>query len=253
MIYITGDTHREQDIYKINPDDGFERGKHLTQDDYVIICGDFGCVWDGGKGDDFWLDWLDSLPWTTCFIDGNHENFNILNQYPVQDWHGGKIHRIRDKIVHLMRGEIFDIDGMHFFTFGGAISHDAEYRTENVNWWKAELPVQSEIENAWQNLQRYNNKVDVVLSHDVFEAHPYSKLFPIHLEKYGPEYVNIQSFLQEIETKVEYDYWFHGHYHKDIWFRTPSNKPCLCLFESVIEFDSFIDNLPNIPMAQNLE
>ncbi len=104
MIYFTGDTHREQDVAKINPDDKFPKGKELTSDDYLIVMGDFGFVYDGGKGDKFWLDWLESLPWTTCFIDGNHENFDLLNQYPQEQWHGGQIHRIRSNIVHLMRG-----------------------------------------------------------------------------------------------------------------------------------------------------
>ena len=48
MIYITGDIHREQDIHKINPRE-FTVGNSLTENDYVIICGDFGCVWDGNK------------------------------------------------------------------------------------------------------------------------------------------------------------------------------------------------------------
>ena len=39
MIYITGDIHREQDIHKINPRE-FTVGNTLTENDYVIICGD---------------------------------------------------------------------------------------------------------------------------------------------------------------------------------------------------------------------
>ena len=110
MIYITGDIHREQDIHKINPRE-FIVGETLTEEDYVIICGDFGCIWDGSTGDNFWLKWLDSLPWNTLFIDGNHENFDVLNTYPVEEYKGGKVHRIRSKIFHLRRGEVFDIDG----------------------------------------------------------------------------------------------------------------------------------------------
>ena len=118
MIYITGDIHREQDIHKINPRE-FTVGDTLTENDYVIICGDFGCVWDGSTGDNFWLKWLDSLPWNTLFIDGNHENFDVLNTYPIEEYKGGKVHRIRSKVFHLMRGEVFDIDGYKFFTMGG--------------------------------------------------------------------------------------------------------------------------------------
>ena len=118
MIYITGDIHREQDIHKINPRE-FTVGDTLTENDYIIICGDFGCVWDGSTGDNFWLKWLDSLPWNTLFIDGNHENFDVLNTYPIEEYKGGKVHRIRSKVFHLMRGEIFDIDGKLLYAVDG--------------------------------------------------------------------------------------------------------------------------------------
>lgn len=87
MVYITGDTHGAFDIHKINPRE-FKAAEHLTKDDYVIICGDFGCIWDGGSSDRFWLNWLESLEWNTLFIDGNHENFDVLNSYPEIEWHG---------------------------------------------------------------------------------------------------------------------------------------------------------------------
>ena len=61
---------------------------------------------------------------TTLFVDGNHENFERLYRYPVEEWHGGKIHKIRDSVIHLMRGETYDIDNKKFFVFGGAKSHD---------------------------------------------------------------------------------------------------------------------------------
>ena len=108
MIYITGDTHGAFDIHKINPDE-FIPGRSLTEKDYVIICGDFGCIWDGGTNDAFWLKWLASLKWNVLFIDGNHENFDVLNAYPVVDFHDGKAHRIRHNIYHLMRGVVFQL------------------------------------------------------------------------------------------------------------------------------------------------
>ena len=151
MIYITGDIHREQDIHKINPRE-FTVGDTLTENDYVIICGDFGCVWDGSTGDNFWLKWLDSLPWNTLFIDGNHENFDVLNTYPIEEYKGGKVHRIRSKVFHLMRGEVFDIDGYKFFTMGGGFSHDVCYRTEHKNWWKDEICTIEEAKHAFDTL-----------------------------------------------------------------------------------------------------
>lgn len=157
MIYITGDIHREQDIHKINPRE-FTVGDTLTENDYVIICGDFGCVWDGSTGDNFWLKWLDSLPWNTLFIDGNHENFDVLNTYPIEEYKGGKVHRIRSKVFHLMRGEVFDIDGYKFFTMGGGFSHDVCYRTEHKNWWKDEICTIEEAKHAFETLEKMSGK-----------------------------------------------------------------------------------------------
>ena len=94
----------------------------MTKQDYVIICGDFGGVWDGSKREKYWLDWLEDKPFTTLFVSGNHENYNLLSEYATEYWHGGKVQFIRPTIVHLMRGQVFDLCGKRFFTMGGASS-----------------------------------------------------------------------------------------------------------------------------------
>ena len=72
------------------------------------------------------MDWLEGKPFTTLFVDGNHENFDRLYAYPVEEWHGGKVHKIRPSVIHMMRGQVFAIDGKSVFTFGGASSHDID-------------------------------------------------------------------------------------------------------------------------------
>ena len=106
MIYATGDTHGS--LQRFQPEH-FPEQAGMTRDDYVIICGDFGGVWDGGKKDERNLDWLESLPFTTLFVSGNHENFDRLSKYPVEEWNGGKIQRIRPHVIHLMRGQVLDV------------------------------------------------------------------------------------------------------------------------------------------------
>ena len=125
MIYITGDTHAEFK-HRFNMEN-FPEQKEMTKDDYVIVCGDFGGVWDVGwesKNEKYWLDWFEGRSYTLLFVDGNHENFDRLNGYPVKGWHGGKVHELRPHVLHLMRGQVFEIDGKKIFTFGGASSHD---------------------------------------------------------------------------------------------------------------------------------
>ena len=247
MIYITGDTHREQDIHKINPRE-FIPGRTLTENDYVIICGDFGCIWDGGSGDHFWLKWLESLPWNTLFVDGNHENFDVLNTYPVVEWHGGKVHQIRKNVLHLMRGEVFDIDGYQFFAFGGGYSHDVKYRTEKINWWQDELPTKEEVDHAFDNLEKHNWKVDYVLSHDVYLSHPFASKYSLSLQPYKNR-VDIQSVMEKIEKKLDYKIWFSGHYHTDCIYKA-SKAPCLTLFEDVLLLDNIDEEMKKLEEIQ---
>lgn len=56
------------------------------------------------------------------FVDGNHENFDRLYEYPVEEWHGCKVHKIRSLVIHMMRGQVFEIEGQNIFTFGGPSS-----------------------------------------------------------------------------------------------------------------------------------
>lgn len=133
MIYITGDTHDDFSRFELEK---FLIQTEMTKNDYVIICGDFGGVWNyivESMYENYWLDWLNNKNFTTLFVDGNHENFTRLYKYPVKEWHGGKVHKIRDSVIHLMRGEIFNIDNKKFFTFGGARSHDIRDGILNID------------------------------------------------------------------------------------------------------------------------
>ena len=103
MIYITGNTHGDINRFKT------EQTKKFTSEDYLIICGDFGFIWNGGKKEEKQLEILSQKPYTILFVDGTHENFNLLNAYPTKRWNQGTVHEIRPNILHLMRGEIFGI------------------------------------------------------------------------------------------------------------------------------------------------
>lgn len=100
MIYVTGDTHANIDISKLNIDK-FPQQKDLTKNDYLIICGDFGLVWDGSRREMWWQDWLSDKNFTTLWVDGNHENFDILYEFPLIDKFGGKVREIAPDIYHL--------------------------------------------------------------------------------------------------------------------------------------------------------
>ena len=99
MIYITGDCHRE---YRRFNTQNFPEQKEMTKEDYVIVCGDFGGVWSFEKEDKeekHLLDWLEEKPFTTLYVDGNHENFDRLYGYPIENWQGGYVHKIRPSVL----------------------------------------------------------------------------------------------------------------------------------------------------------
>lgn len=135
MIFVTGDIHGTIDIDKVV--DYFsneELMKNLTKQDHLILLGDTSICWDAGIIDSEVKDILRSLPVTTLFIDGNHDNHRLIAEYPVLEWNGGLVHEIEPDILHLMRGEVFTIEGKKFFAFGGAYSIDQLRRTEGVSW-----------------------------------------------------------------------------------------------------------------------
>ena len=54
-IYITGDTHGGFQRFGSRY---FPQQKNMGREDYLIVTGDFGGLWDGGPKDQYWLDWL---------------------------------------------------------------------------------------------------------------------------------------------------------------------------------------------------
>ena len=229
-VFVTGDTHIPIDVKKLNSDN-FLEGKELTKDDYVIVAGDFGVLWsykESGSSVEsnpedlcwtneelYWKKWFEEKPWTTLFIDGNHENHARLDSYPVSEWHGGKAHIITPSIIHLMRGQIYDIAGHTFFTFGGGKSIDRgaavgqEERDRGKVWWDREIPSEEEFAEGMDNLERRDYKVDYVITHSL----PVSILREMRMLGGGPLSIY---FDELIKNGIQFKRWYSGHYHQDI-------------------------------------
>ena len=210
MILVTGDTHGQHDYFKLA--DYAQKHKQFTKDDYMIIAGDFGALWDKDSLEKD-LDRYSKLPWTTLFVDGNHENFDLIDSYPVETWKGGKIHKIREDIIHLMRGQVYEIDGKVIFTFGGATSIDKAWRIKGISWWAQELPTYDDLDEADKNLARYNREVDYIITHSCGEKALYRLPLQHRPEKMYPCLDN--AFLSNFEASVKYKHWYFGHYHLD--------------------------------------
>lgn len=62
-----------------------------------------------------------------------------------------------------MRGQVYQIEGKRLFVFGGAYSIDRAYRDLGFTWFKEELPLAEEYEEAWDRLNRryYDASIDL--------------------------------------------------------------------------------------------
>lgn len=209
MIYLTGDIHGTHSIRRLGSAH-WPEGRELTRDDYLIVLGDFGLVWDGCAEDEWWLEWLDERPWTTLFIDGNHENHRLLAEYPEREWHGGMVHEIRPHVLHLIRGHVFDVDGTKLLAMGGADSHDKEYRTEGETWWPEEVPSESERSRCLGSLDAHDWRVDCVLTHDA-PAFALPSLSDVVARDMRP--TEYELWLDSMAERLDYGLWCCGHFH----------------------------------------
>ena len=104
MIYLTGDTHN--DFSKLSNKSLKKQGLKLTEDDYMIVTGDFGLCWAHDKTFDWNCKWFAERSFTTLWVQGNHENYYMIAEYPLEEWHGGLVrHIVRDKVILLERGQ----------------------------------------------------------------------------------------------------------------------------------------------------
>lgn len=232
MIYITGDTHGEFTRFS------GRRGKFMTENDYLIICGDFGAIWANDATQKYWIDWLTNKPWTTLFVDGNHENFDLLYSYPVVDYLGSYAHKITNKIYHLIRGNIYTIEGKTFFAFGGAKSHDIGdgildqndfsskeafmktvkqyvhaqkmFRINHKSWWEKELPSSEEMLHGREVLDEHNFEVDYVITHCLPQT-----IVNMNYGAYYESDVLTNYFDMLLNMGLKFKRWFCGHYHTD--------------------------------------
>lgn len=233
MIYVTGDTHG--DFFRFSQEE-FPEQKDMTEDDFVIVCGDFG-IWNNTTEERDKFEFLLSLPFTILFVDGNHENFDRLygDEFPLVSFHGGKAHKIQRNVYHLCRGYVFTLENKKFFTFGGAQSHDIrdgildpadfpyrekfldeyynwyvtgkQFRVLGQSWWPQELPSDEEMEFGLKTLRENDNKVDYIITH----CCPQELASYFSRGMYEPDILT--KYFDTINKTVNFGHWYFGHYH----------------------------------------
>ncbi len=244
MIYVTGDCHGD---YRRFNTEIFPEQKEMSREDYVIVCGDFG-YWDESPEQKWWRKWLAKKPFTLLWTDGNHENYDMLAMLPAERWHGGMVQYIGENVIRLMRGQVYELEGIRLFAFGGARSHDiqdgildpeepgfrikykqlrarnAMFRVNHRSWWKEEMPDAAEFEEGRKNLDACGWQVDYIVTH----CAPSSVQALLGDGLYQAD--ALTDYLEEIRQKCRYRKWFFGHYHGN---RNVTDRD-LMLYEQII-------------------
>ncbi len=200
MIYFLSDNHADEflgDLQDFHPVD--------KKNNLLILLGDTCLKLASAPKYENFSRWLLSRDYPIAIVDGNHENYAYLNQAREEEWMGGTVNRLAKNIVHLKRGELYQIQGHSFFVFGGCDS-SAGWKAKGL-WHEGDLPSSAELEQAYKNLKKANYQVDYILTHKYFcnqcfvcEGQPEYELFQLN---------------RFIDANVTFKRWFSGHRHED--------------------------------------
>ena len=214
-LFVTGDHHGHLDGRATIGSKAFPQGKELDRDDVVLVCGDFGYWWDNSKEDLYWQKWLSEKPFTIAAVDGNHENFPILEEHlTIEKW-GSDVKQIQENVFWLRRGRVYDINGVSVFAFGGAESTDKQHRKAYIDWWPEEVPTYGEWMIGESSLEDRDWQVDVVLTHTLPRSLKDEALARLSEDRGYMREVNdtTEEMLQSFYDRTHFLAWFAGHFH----------------------------------------
>ena len=215
MIYVTGDTHGDIGIFSER------RLGHLKKGDTLIITGDFGFIWDHSKSEMKNLKKLEKKKYDILFVEGAHENFELLKGYQEVPLHGGTARRIAENIYCLNRGELYSIEDKTVFALGGGLPPEAD-ETEGA----PSMPTDEELEYAVVNIEEQHRRVDLIITHEA----PASVKRLIDRNAYIND-LNI--FLDTVMHNTRYQKWYFGSLQED----RPLSDQLICVFEEVYSFN----------------
>ena len=203
MIYVTGDTHGDLERFKS------KQASKLKKGDTLVICGDFGFIWDGSKTEEKTLNWLSHRRYKILFVEGAHENYLMLDKYELEDYCGGRARHIAKNIYMLRRGDVFDIEGRKLFAFGGGDDEEIDLMDLEEEPVLTRLPNDEDVARARDSLAAVNNNVDYIITYDTgFKLKSF-------LQMEQNSFNNLHAFLDEISRTCTFGKWFFGCYHMD--------------------------------------
>ncbi len=201
MICVIGDTHGDYSRFS------HKSIKKLGNGDFLIVCGDFGFVWDGSAKEKGILKKIGSKRYTTLFLAGCHDNYGLLEQYGESDFLGGRARNISGRLYMLSSGSVFDLNGTRIFAFGGGYdaSGDDPF-TENGS-------ITDEQRNAAENALRiHGGEVDYVFTHEPPQSiGEFLEMGSGKISETGAFGI----FFDGLKSSIKFKMWFFGKLHKN--------------------------------------
>ena len=215
-IFVTGDCHGVLSrIY--NWVERFDMNKDNV---HIIIAGDAGICWRKDKKDMIAaIKKQEQYNFHLWFIDGNHENFDILKEFSPINSSG--IANLGNNLHYITRGTKLTImtkNGIKTILFcGGADSIDKALRTPHTDWWADEAITQEDVDKCLEH-KKDIKKVDYIITH----CCPYSVfnkyiVYLITLTGVDQRTVDHTSelMLDKLAMNIDCNKHFFGHYHVD--------------------------------------
>ncbi|MBQ6626596.1 MAG: metallophosphoesterase [Ruminococcus sp.] len=220
MVYITGDIHGD-----ITDLESRNIGR-LKKNDVLIITGDFGFIWDNSKNELKNLKKLSKKKFTILFVEGVHENFELLSNFEECEIFGAKAKKIESNIYCLNRGEIYTIEDKTFFCLGGGEVEDTFEIPDGDVLNQKSMPTDEELQHAVDNLQSVKRRVDYIITHEA----PASVK---RLIRRDSSINDLNLFFDTMLHNLRYKTWYFGSLHTD---RVVSNQ-MTCVWQDVIKID----------------
>lgn len=253
-IFITGDMHGMLDWNKFS-EKNWPVQNELTKEDIVLIAGDFSLPYNAHEdtADHLALNCLEQKNFTIVFIDGNHENFSALKQYPIVLFHGAQCHQLRPHIYHMMRGEVLDIADKKILGLGGAVTYTGKKRKKvekekiitkhdrhDYHHFVNEIPDDIELAKAYYVLA--TKKPNIIVTHDG-PSDVVKKIYDITKKpvgKYGFNPSKMQIMLQNmlnsiVQENIPVKKWYFGHHHVDLNLSTKSGTEFRVVYNDIIQ------------------
>ncbi len=240
MIAVISDVHFPSDKERQK---SIQSGLRNMPDIHALfICGDFTDNRNDTKeGEDMHLpDYMRDLPYPVFFIDGNHEDYNVLKRLPEIDEaerevllkkHGCNVERnntrkAADGIYYLKRGSVCTADGFSILAIGASTTGPG-YKKNHPDIWQPDEDLTPEDEERISDaISKNNNTFDLVMTHTVPER-MVRAWFP---EK---DLSVTNDILYRVWKKISYRYWMFGHFHQDIDYPEKFH----CLYRDIILFE----------------